>query len=176
MRKILCLLLVPVIIFTFLGCERAYEVSGLENFSENACSLGLNDGILPGDRKFLADYPYEEGNYHYWTDGSYSKAKTFVRLQYSEPIYQKAKSLCENYYSFSTTQFNYGDFVFSEPHTVYESSEYDFSGVQMLGYNDITCTLIFIGCAGYTFDQSETINEFSFSEFFVDEFGAYLST
>lgn len=176
MKKIFYLLLMPVIIFTFLGCESAYGVSGLENFSENACSFGLNDGLLPGNREFLTDYLYEEGDYHYWTDGSYSKAKTFVMLQYSEPIYQKVKSLCENYYSFSPVQFNCGDFAFSEPHDVYESSEYDFSGLQMFGYNDDTCTLIFIGCVGYAFNQYETINVSIFTEFFIDEFGAYLTT
>lgn len=175
MKKIFCLLLASVIIFALFGCDSSYAISGIENFSENDCSMGLNDGLLPSDQQFLSDYPYENGSYHYWTDGDYSVAKTFVMLQYSEDVYAEAKAVCEAEYSFSETQFYYEDFTFSKPDILFERPEFENRGAQMLGYNDDTCILIFVGFIGYEIDQREMFSQSEFAELFDDEFRSFLT-
>lgn len=175
MKKTLCLFLVLVSIFVFSGCDNSYEISGLENFSKNICSMGTCDGLLPTDSLFLSDHPYVNGDFHYWTDGDYTQAKAFVRLQYSEHIYLYKKSICENYYSVPQTQYQYEDFLFSEPNLIYEDiTNIPDAGMQMFGYDDATCTLVFISCYGYEFDRCKTITPSLFNEFFSNEFGRYL--
>ena len=176
MKRILCLFLMAGIILTFSGCSR-FEVHGLENFSENACSLGLNDGLLPGDRQFLSDYAYEAGDYHYWYADTIRqiKAKTFVRLQYPESIYLQAKSACEAYYPFAAEAYRFEGFVFPAPASANRASGSPSLGMQIFGYNDAACTLIFIGCYGYAYNRLESTTESDFAGFVSQEFGAHFS-
>lgn len=174
MKKNYCLLLMLVITFAFTGCDASYSVSGLDNFSSQTCSMGLNDGLLPEDEQFLSEYPYETGTYRYWTDGNYSVAKTFVLLQYSEAIYPQAKAACEEQYSFLETQYHYEDFAFSNPNILFGPPEYDYSGAQMLGCDDDSCTLVFIGFFGYEIDESDVFSQSEFEEFFIKEFSSWV--
>ena len=171
MKKTICLYLALVIIFLISGCDNSYEVSGIENFSKDLCSMGTCDGLLPTDSLFLSDYTYLNGAFRYWTNGDYTQAKAFVRLQYAEDIYFNKKSLCESYYDVAGTQFLYKNFVFSAPNRIYGNTENVLNqGMQMFGYDDATYTLIFIGSFGYEFNRLETITPYLLSEFLDNEF------
>lgn len=177
MKSAICLILLLVSILAFSGCDSSYEIVGLDRFDENICSMGTCDGLLPGDKEFLSAYAYEDGTYYYWTDGNYLHAKTFVRLQYPEDIYTRAKLHCENYYTFSEITYTYGDYVFSQART-YSMGE-PLTSVQMLGCDDDSCALLFVGSFGYEIDkyyESGMITEAVLADFLSTEFGDRLKT
>lgn len=174
-KKVVCLLLVFLCVLMFSSCDSSYEISGLDRFNENICSMGTCDGLLPADSMFISNQPYEDGDFYYWTDGNYTQAKAFVRLQYSEDIYLFKKTLNEIYYDFSEIQYEYEGFIFSAPNILFEATETSPShGIQMYGYNDATRTFIFISSYGYDFDRSKNITQSLFEEFFREEFEGYL--
>ena len=172
MKKAICLLLILGSILVLVGCDSSYEISGMENYSKNLCSKGTCDRLLPTSSLLVA---YSHGEFYYWTDGNYTKAKAFMELQYPEDTYLYNKSVCESYYSFSQTEYLYENYLFSMPNRIYEDSEnLPATGMYMFGYNDSTCSLIFIGFSGYAFDHREAITPALFREFFGKEFGGYL--
>lgn len=177
MKKILCNVLLFLLVGFLCGCN-SFEIQGINNFTEYDCCFGLNDRLLPENRTFLSNYTYDEGSYHYWRNNyGQAKAKTFVRLQYSEIIYHQAKSACQDYYNFSTTQYNYEDFVFYAINIADGDVRIDFKypGLRMLGYNDNTCTLIFIGYLNdNAMDNDNQITTSNFLDFFNDQFGEYI--
>lgn len=177
MKRILSLFLVSITVFAFSSCSQ-FEVLGLDNFSENTCSLGLNDGLLPGDRQFLVDYAYEDGDYIYLynDDLKQIKAKTFVWIRYSEAVYPQAKSACEDYYRFTSEPYIYGDFIFSTSSFLHKPNEDNSVKIQTFGYNDNTCTLVFLGCYGYELNLNDSITESDFIDFLNNELGSDLFT
>lgn len=176
MKRICCILLAMLSMLTLFGCDSSIEVSGLDRFNENVCFIGTCDGLLPANSMFISNRPYEDGNFYWWTDGWYSQAKALVWLQYSEDIYLLKKSVSiDGYYDFSGTQYEYEGFVFSAPNIMYNATETSPSqGIQMCGYNDATCTFIFIGSYGYEFDGAEIKTQALFEDFFEEEFAGYL--
>ena len=177
MKNAVCFLLALVIVLMCSGCDQSYEVTGLDRFNENVCTAGTCDGLLPADSMFISNRPYEDGDFYYWTNGEYTQAKALVWLQYSEDIYLFKKPLNEIYYDFSETQYEYNGFIFSAPNIMFEATETTPAhGIQMYGYNDATCTFIFISSYGYDFDRSENITQSLFEEFFKNEFEGHLKT
>ena len=83
-----------ILIGLLSGCGDI-EIKGIENFSENSCDKGLNNGLLSGNHNFLVNYPYQDAEYQYWTDGSYQQYKTFVCLRYAKEVYENAKVVCQ---------------------------------------------------------------------------------
>ena len=175
MKRVCCILLALLSVLVFSACDSSYEIPGLDRFSENICSFGTCDRLLPGDKTFLSSYEYEDGSFYYWTDGDYHQAKAFVRLQYSEDVYANAKAAAENCYYYSVTQYKYDGFVFSEPRQYFDEEYSLRSEMQMFGYDDSTCTLVFISSYGYEFDRRETKTPSLFAELFADEFEEYLA-
>lgn len=176
MKRMCCILLAMLSVLIFSGCDSSYEISGLDRFNENICSFGTCDRLLPANSMFITNRPYEDGDFYYWTDGNYTQAKALVWLQYSEDIYLFKKSVSiDGYYDFSGTQYEYEGFVFSAPKILFEANETTPPhGIQMCGYNDTTCTFIFIGSYGYEFDSCETKTQALFEDFFEEEFAGYL--
>ena len=159
-QRILCFFVFCLVVGLLCGCGDI-EISGIENFSENSCDKGLNDDLLPGDRAFLSSYTYLEAEYRYWTDGAYQQYKTFVRLQYTEAVYENAKAACQMVYDFSYATLSYGDYHFSAPRYLFNGED----GLQMCGFHDETQTVIFLGSYGFDLDQNEIVTEESLADF-----------
>ena len=177
MKKLLCIILCAVFIIILIGCD-SLEIDGISNFNEEDCHFGLNDNLLPNNRAFLTDYPYDTGDYHYWQNGwleGYAQAKTFVQLVYSEEVYQRAKLACTEYFVFSEEQYFYDALTFCVVNPAGGNLSLDtaFPGVRLLGYNDELYTLVFIA---YMDDQpdKEQLNASNFSSFIEEQFGVWL--
>lgn len=177
MKRLCCCVLLAVCIIILCGCN-SFEIQGLERFNENDCCFGLNCGLLPDGQGFLSDFSYENGNYHYQRNNyGQAQAKTFVRLQYSESIYQQAKSICQDYFTFTESQYIYESFVFFGVNIA--GGDLDlrttFPGVRMFGYNDDSYSLIFIGYLNDD-DINNQITPSNFASFFEDHFERYLES
>ena len=174
MKKLLCLILCAGLI-TFAGCN-SFELSGIAKFSETDCNFGLNDGLLPGDRAFLTNYPYENGDYHYWrNEWGWVQAKTYVQLQYSEEVYQQAKLACTESFIFSEEQYSYDTLTFHVVNFPGGDLSLDtaFPGVRLIGYHDDLCTLVFLAYLDDT-PEKEQLTASNFVSFLDDQFGAWM--
>ena len=177
MKKLACSILCVMLILVLTGCK-ALEINGISNFRENDCHYGLTLNLLPNNCSFLTDYPYEEGDYHYWQNSLLEgpvQAKAFVQLMYSEGIYQQAKLACAEKFAFSEEQYPYKDLTFYIYNLTEEnlSLNDDFPGVRLFGYNDEQRTLVFIA---YLDDnpKHEQLSTSNFSDILDDQFGAWL--
>ena len=177
MKKLACSILCVMLILVLTGCK-ALEINGISNFRENDCHFGLTDNLLPNDRTFLTDYPYEEGDYHYWQNNwlsSYAQVKVFVQLMYSEEVYQQAKLACTEQFTISEEKYPHKDLTFHIYNPTGEnlSLDDDYPGVRLFGYNDDLCTLVFIA---YMDDnpKHEQLNASNLSDILDDQFGAWL--
>ena len=174
MKKAVCSLLALVIVLMCSGCDQSYEVTGLDRFNENVCSMGTCDRLMPSGADFISNHPYENGNFYYWTDGNYSKAKAFVWLQYPEDIYPDAKAACESYHPISSpkhqSMLQYEGFCFHVSN-VWDDTLEKYTDVRMFGYNDDSCTLVFAGFSDLTTEKYNFVDEQNFAELMRDEFG-----
>ena len=169
MKRIVYLLVLALLVMGLSACDSAYEITGLESFSENCCSIGTCDGLVPADRQFLSEFAYESGDFFYWTDGDYIKAKAFLRLQYSAEVYSAAKAACEEYYGISQPDYQYGDYTFR----VAQASGEDDCFYRMFGYNDARSELVFIGYADLRADGVPVLPQADLSALLRDAFGEY---
>jgi len=165
-RVLILYLVICLVIALCSGCGDI-EINGIENFSENSCDKGLNDNLLPKNRDFLTEYPYLKAEYQYWTDGSFLQYKTFVQLHYPEDVYESAKSACQKAYASSSTGFSCGEYSFCEPRYLFDGER----GFQIFGFEDETCTLLFVGSYGFPLDKNKPLTSSTLAEFLRTEFG-----
>lgn len=144
MRKILILFVVIIIVLSSFACS-PIKICGLNNFNINDSSTGLNLKLLPSD-DFLFDYRYIEGDYCYFDeeDWIWGFEKTIIYLRYTQEEYIKAKKHCLSKFLLSDIhKYKYSGFEFYE-NTLNFSGTYP-NQFNMFGFNDETCTLIFLG-------------------------------
>ena len=179
MRRIIYILLLVVFVAHFCGCS-SFQIQGIDNFTEMDCCFGLTLTLMPEDRKFLTQYPYDDGIYQYWRNNcGPAEAKAFICLQYSEEVYRKAKEICQEYYNFSKEVYYYDCLAFYVFSLGDDAPKLDpnYPGFRLFGYNDEQRLLIF---AAYLNEDAKIVTEESisknFTEFFNKQFGAYLRT
>lgn len=167
--------IITAMIVLLTGCN-SFQIDGLDKFNESDCCFGLNDMLLPDNREFLSNYPYESGDYHYWRN-NYGKAqaKTYVQLTYSEEVYQQAKFACLKHFTISEEQYLYNTFVFYGVNISGGDTALDaaFPGIRLLGYSDDTCSLVFLGYLDETGKKSQ-IDSSNFVLFLNNHFGEWI--
>ena len=157
------------------GCN-SFQINGIENFNENDCCFGLNVSLMPNGHDFLSTYQYEEGNYQYWRNNyGQAHAKTYIYLQYSDAIYQKAKLACQEFFTFSEESCSYESFVFYGVNIEGGDTSLNpaYPGFRMLGFNDDRCALVFIGYLNDAYEP-DSISAISFEKFFEEQFSNFL--
>ena len=174
MKKTCCGIFLVLCTIILCGCN-SFEIQGLDRFNENDCCFGLNYGLLPEGQDFLSDFLYEDGDYRYKRN-NYGKAqaKTFVMLQYPEYVYQEVKAVCQNYFVFSDQQYHYENFVLFGVNVAGGDTTLrtTFPGFRMFGYNDDTCSVIFVGYLNESSEYNQ-IAPSDFASFFETQFGEY---
>lgn len=175
MRKNLYFVTFLVFVVLLSGCT-SFQISGLGNFSENDCCFGLNYALLPDGQEFLLNYSYENGDYQYWrNDFGPAHAKTYVQLSYTEDVYKQAKSECQEYFTFSEEVYLYENFTFYRVNFAGgdTSLNANFPGFRLLGVDDASCSLVFIGYLNDN-DSNKQITQSNISQFLKTQFGEWL--
>ncbi len=163
-KLILCLLLIVPFILTGCSCE-IIEYSSFDRYKERIESKGVGYSdleldwpryLLPSDT-FFNDYEYIDSTFYFYEhqwffccrDGIKSMpAKVLIVLQYEEEIYLEAKAcVLENIPVYRDKYYTYNNFQFYGNQNFYDINghldvPYFFT---MVGYNDTTHTLCFIG-------------------------------
>lgn len=160
MKKIrVCFFVVLMLIITLIhtSCYQ-YELSGIEKFNENNSSYGISGRMLPSN-DFLTLFEYIDGDYRYINDmGKTAKESELLYLTYNKDDYELAKSYAFEHIKCSETNiFTYKEYVFAENITNLADnpeSPFEFPYIfNMIGYNDNSQTLIFVGFS--IFDPTE---------------------
>lgn len=163
MKKIICVLLIFLLSFTWTGCFHDIYVNSLDEFlstMENPepgySDVGLDFRCVPS-RTFFNDYPYIEGEFLYCEEDSFRALfdKTnsqpdiaFIYLRYKEEVYNEAKQYVLQWINAIDAQYyTYGDYYFYE--NPYYKTSHGYPTIAesfvMAGYNDRMRTLIFMG-------------------------------
>ena len=121
--------------------------------------------VLPS-MDFIDRFEYEEAKYYCFQKATFSPSSgynfSYLYFEYTEPIYQEAKSyMISEVKPFDDHYEYYGDFVFYEnskaveKHRTYMTIESEFPDwFWMLGYNDVSYSMLFCGfCYQYGFDR-----------------------
>lgn len=179
MKKRMCAILILILfLLSFTGCSKL-EVTGLENYRKETCSVSLTDHLFPSD-DFLSRFEYNSGDYRYYDTGdvAWGYVTTLAYLVYSPEVYEEAKAYClEEFELCEDHQYIYDQFVFQEHlcHTDKNSSGQIavaccFPKVfNMFAYNDERCTLVFLGYYNGKPDDSE-------KQLVEEDFPAFLET
>ena len=89
MKRIALILFSVFFIFGLSSCT-LYTNGGIENFSINDSSYGLNRFLIPDG--FLNLFDYSDGGYDYYESiGSYAYVTSLLYMQYDEETYRDAK-------------------------------------------------------------------------------------
>ena len=176
MNKRFNVLILIVFLLPFLSACSTIDISGLENFRKETCSVELTANLYPSD-DFLSRFHYEKGSYRYIDkdDWQYGDVLAISHLTYTPEIYKKAK------------EFSLSNLTFCKEHS-YECNGYTFTelfchtvtdehGVRcnypkhfnMLAYNDESCTLVFLGYYNGDPNAEEKVLALS-------DFGSFLET
>lgn len=175
MKRLITFFVLLTLVVLLSGCN-SFQIHGLDNFNESDCCFGLNYRLLPGGKEFLSQYPYQRGDYQYWRNNyGNAQAKTYIQLVYSEEIYEHAKQVCQEHFTFSEESFSYNAFTFYGVNVAGGDVTFQtaFPGVRMLGYDDERCVLIFLGYL----DDNEKVSKVTASNFtqtLEDQFGNWL--
>ena len=96
MKRVFLVFLVAFLICSSVSCESVATNSGIENFSTEGCSFGLNRYLIPED--FLNLFEYSDGGYDYYCCvGSYAYVTTLLYMEYDEETYPNAKEYALNH-------------------------------------------------------------------------------
>ena len=175
MKRLISFSILLAFVVLLSGCN-SFQIQGLENFTESDCCFGLNDGLLPGGKEFLSQYPYQRGDYQYWrNDYGNAQAKTYIQMVYSKEIYEQAKQMCQEYFTFSEESFPYKAFTFYGVNVAGGDVTLltAFPGVRMFGYNDEMCALVFIGYLDDSGKDSK-VTASNFTQILEAQFGNWL--
>jgi len=179
MKQIKLILILFITASVLLGCgrSRTYEVHGLENYSEYDSDFGFAP-ILPGQESFLSMFPYESGDYDYVRYiRKYTEEKLFVRLTYTEEVYQQAKQYCEETQFFDDTLYLYEDYIFRVRIGEKSRPRRDFCppAFGLMGYSDSKNTIIYIEYSNLEFrDPNYKLAESDFAAFFEQTYGEFM--
>lgn len=173
MKKAIILAILLSIILS--ACSSVYEIHGLHNFNINDCNMGLTKNLLPNE-SFLVDYPYSNGDYHFYENKL--QPKTLMILQYDSDIYDGAKEHClRSFVLIGGNCHEFGEYCFVENNTYWESNGKDSrypEWFNMFGYNDETQTLFFLGYyVDRISDEDRILATTDFQGFLTKHFGEY---
>ena len=173
MKRMICFIIILASMFMLCSCDDSVYVSGIENFHEGVDYMELGYGLLPKDREFLSEYPYEDGEYYFWAEDDF-EGNIFVRLVYSDEIYPEAKNatieFLDRVYADKTVQYTHNGFVFY----AYYFWEEKYYGIRFVGYNDIDQTLIFAGYYDCDENARTRVERSGYETIFDEEFGQYM--
>lgn len=151
MKRLVLFLLILALPVSFAGCG-AMDITGIENYDPSMSTVGLTQDLFPRE-DFPETYQYTDSFFRYYDSldlvwGYETAAACFV---YDPAVYQEAKDhcfetfeLCQNHlfrcegYSF-TEQLCYTQ-TYTSAVTCFFPEQFN-----MFGYNDETCTLVFLG-------------------------------
>ena len=175
MKRLLVLLFVAVILMTLCACS-SVEISGIENYRKQTCSVSLTEYLFPSD-DFLTEFSYNNGGYEYRDTGdlAWGDVTTLCYLSYEDDVYKGAKESCLTNFAFCEEhQFTHNGYQFGEI-LCHKITDDDGNRIiacnypkqfNMLAYNDEKCTLIFMGYYnGAPGDPEKTLAENDFSSF-----------
>lgn len=177
-------LVIIVLCSIFLCACSGLEITGLDNFREETCSVGLTDNLFPTD-EFIELFAFEDGDYFFVEDADilWGKVTVFSYLHYTPEIYSDAKNYCLNNWSFCEDhQYELGDYHFIEHPSLRGQSFSEITPLKcdypksfnMFGYNDETHTLIFLGYYnGNPEDPSKTAAETDFKTFLSENYSTF---
>lgn len=180
-RKAFVLLLLACLLLT--GCT-PIRVDGLQDYSKEDSSFSITKHLFPSD-DFLIDYPYLDGDYHYYgkVDLGPGYDKAFAYLAYDPETYAEAKEHCLNQFNLAKDVIYACDNISFLEHLWYtikdDSGEWVIINkfprqFNMLGYDDASCTLYFIGYFnGDSKSAERTLAEENFKEFLKSAYGEY---
>jgi len=176
MKRILTLSLSILILFSFIGCTKL-EISNLENFRKETCSVSLSEYLFPHN-DYLSLFEYGDGDYHYLDTGdiAWGYVEAFAYLSYEPEIYEEAKKYCLDHFDLCDNhEYEYDEYRFHEHlchKTKDENGNLDVGCAfprhfNMFGFHDDSCTLFFLGY--YNGDPESTEKELA-----QTDFGAFL--
>lgn len=174
MKKICCILFTTLFLLFFSGCVKL-EISGLENYRKQTCSVSLTDYLFPSEG-FLGRYKYISGDYQYCDAGdiAWGYVTTIAYLSYTPEVYADAKAHClEKYELCDRHLYTYNNYIFLEQlcHTAKHNNQVNtacaFPKVfNMFAYNDDNYTLVFLGYYnGNPDDPEKQLAELDFPSF-----------
>ena len=155
MLKKLNVLIIIALGLTLLSACSAVEISGIENFQKETCSVELTAELYPTD-DFLSRFQYEYGSYQYLDkdDWKWGDVRVVSHLQYTSENYDNAKEYCLANFAFCEDHFyEYNGYRFAEIlcHTIRDEHDGLIIGCNypkhfnMFAYNDQQCILVFLG-------------------------------
>jgi len=196
MKKIISVILVMVMSFCLIGCNRSVVKDSLEEYitfiNKNEfgfTSLGIDHSkyFLPS-RSFLEDYEYLEGTYFLRDEESWKEWFGFeenipeiaiLTLKYDASTYKEAKQvMLEEIQPYNDKFYYYNEYNFylnSNHFDIVNDGKTRFpSAFTMACYNDENCTLIFMGFYASALDKKYLEDIEGNWEAFVDQyFGKY---
>lgn len=170
MKRIVIFLTALFLVASLCGCSMV-EVDGIENFSSMESSLELNYNLFPGNEEFLTSYPYISAIYKYNQNDTVksTKAKSFVKLTYSESVYETAKEHCIMSFQFAERQYLHDGFLFME--RIYDEIFSYPESMCIFAYNDAAHQLMFFRYLNTGMnDESKQMVLNDFGRFFDQEF------
>lgn len=115
MKKSICLLMLLSMIIVFSSCSGRDRKEGLEEYSSHNSSFETSTYLFPCE-DFIDRFEYIDGDYYYdyWSNGGYSRDKSFAYFVYTPEVYQEAMDFTLDHMSFldeNTYEFNGYTFV-----------------------------------------------------------------
>ena len=185
MKKILAVVILLTVLALFLtSCYTTIERNSLSEYIEcitenkydtGFSSLGLDDPkyLLPNDT-FIEDYTYVDGGYYLLEDDpfrSYTQpSRCILWLKYDTNIYEDAEAVVDGIISRAEKTYSFDTYVFSLHQDLRENQTFTPDWFTMVGYNEQSCTLFFLGFHKEDMSISEV------SELMESDFELFLNT
>ena len=184
LNKLTAVILLTVLALYLSSCSTTIERNSLVEYKEciienkyatGFSSLGLDDPkyFLPNDT-FIEDYTYVDGGYYLLENDPFSSdtqpSRCILWLKYDANIYNEAKAVVDGILSLAEKTYSFDTYVFSLHQDLRENQTFTPDWFTMVGYNEQTCTLFFLGFHKEDMSISEV------SELMESDFELFLNT
>ena len=184
LNKLTAAILLTTFAMCLTSCNTTIERNSLSEYKEciignkyatGFSSLGLDDPkyFLPNDT-FIEDYTYVDGGYYLLENDPFSSytqpSRCILWLKYDSNIYEEAKAVIDGIISQPQKTWYFDNYVFSLHNDLRENQIFTPDWFTMVGYNEQTYTLFFLGFHKEDMSISEV------SELMESDFELFLNT